>query len=105
MPSPAFENAVLQIAQAADKDKRTQPWKEEMEELVNGPADGAMEIVKTGGPSDVLQLVFPAWGPLPFKQVVRIHSLHSEGCGIILEYRARVLKVTACIKPKELSES
>jgi hypothetical protein len=104
MPSPAFENIVLQIIQAANEDKRVQPWKEEMEELVNGPADDSMEIVKTGGPSDALQLVFPAWGPLPFKQVVRIHSLHSQGCGLKFQCRARMLKVIACIKLRGSSE-
>lgn len=61
MPSSILENAMLQITEAANEDKRDQPWKESVERIVNNPVtDDKEEIVKTGGKCDVLKMFFPA---------------------------------------------
>jgi hypothetical protein len=61
MPSTSYEDRVLQIIQAANKDSRIQPWMEEMEDVINIHADDdTEETVTTGGPCDVLHLFFPA---------------------------------------------
>lgn len=59
MPSSNFESHVQQILQADNEDKRSQPWMEEMEAVINNPVNGASEVVPTGGACDVLKFVFP----------------------------------------------
>ena len=60
MPSQSFESTIQQILQAANEDKRAQPWLEATEDLVNGPVNETAETVSTGGSCDVLKMLFPA---------------------------------------------
>lgn len=58
---PAQQSTVSQILAQAAKDTRTQPWKSALSNAAHKDGESeAKEVVKTGGPLDVLTNFFNA---------------------------------------------